>query len=52
MEYRPVGASIAAAVANRDGEQLAAALTDTVRLRALLPGGPVESHVAGPAPRR
>ena len=37
-------ASIAAAVACRDGGRLAAALTDTVRLRALLPGGPVESH--------
>ena len=32
------------AVAGRDREQLAAAFTDTVRLRALLPGGPVESH--------
>jgi hypothetical protein len=37
-------ASIAAAVADRDGRRLAAAFTDTVRLRALLPGGPVESH--------
>ena len=37
-------ASIGAAVAGRDREQLAAAFTDTVRLRALLPGGPVESH--------
>ena len=40
----PPAASIAAAVAGRDGGRLAAALTDTVRLRALLPGGPVESH--------
>ena len=37
-------ASIGTAVAGRDREQLAAAFTDTVRLRALLPGGPVESH--------
>jgi hypothetical protein len=37
-------ASMGAAVASRDREQLAAAFTDTVRLRALLPGGPVESH--------
>jgi hypothetical protein len=40
----PRAASIAAAVAGRAREQLAAAFTDTVRLRALLPGGPVESH--------
>jgi hypothetical protein len=39
-----IGAAIAAAVAHRDCEQLAAAFTDTVRLRALLPGGAVESH--------
>ena len=37
-------AAIAAAVAGRNGAQLAAALTDTVRLRALLPGGPIEEH--------
>ena len=40
----PMAVSIAAAVAGRDRCQLAAAFTDTVRLRALLPGGPVESH--------
>ena len=40
----PRAASIAAAVAGRDGGRLAAALTDTVRLRALLPDGPLESH--------
>ena len=39
-----IAASIAAAVACRDGGRLATALTDTVRLRALLPGGLVESH--------
>jgi hypothetical protein len=44
MQHDPVAASVAGAVAGRDGAQLAAALTNTVRLRALLPGGPVESH--------
>ena len=44
MQHHPRAASIAAAVASRDGGRLADALTDTVRLRALLPGGPVESH--------
>jgi ketosteroid isomerase-like protein len=37
-------ADFAAAVAGRDRQRLAAALTETVRLRALLPGGPVEVH--------
>jgi hypothetical protein len=37
-------ADIAAAVAGRDRQRVAAALTETVRLRALLPGGPVEVH--------
>ena len=36
--------AIASAVAGRDSGQLAAAVTDTVRLRALLPGGPIEEH--------
>ena len=44
MQQHPRATSIAAAVAGRDGGRLGAALTDTVRLRALLPGGPVESH--------
>jgi hypothetical protein len=44
MPHQPTGASIAAAVAHRDRDRLAAAFTDTARLRALLPGGPVESH--------
>jgi hypothetical protein len=44
MQQHPRATSIAVAVAGRDGDQLGAALTDTVRLRALLPGGPVESH--------
>lgn len=44
MQHHPRAASIAATVAGRDGGRLAATLTDTVRLRALLPGGLVESH--------
>ena len=44
MPQLPIGAAIAAAVAQRDRDRLAAAFTDTARLRALLPGGPVESH--------
>jgi hypothetical protein len=40
----PRAAAMAAAVAGRDSVRLAAAVTDTVRLRALLPGGPVEEH--------
>src|ERR687890_699270 len=44
MQPHPVAADVAAAVARRDPQQLATALTETVRLRALLPGGLVESH--------
>ncbi|HEU5385452.1 MAG TPA: cytochrome P450 [Streptosporangiaceae bacterium] len=44
MNTHPLAAAIAAAVAGRDGAQLAAVVTDTVRLRALLPGGPIEDH--------
>ena len=44
MKTHPLAAAIAAAVAGRDSVQLAAAVTDTVRLRALLPGGPIEEH--------
>ena len=44
MQHHPVAAAVAAAVARRDPQRLSAALTETVRLRALLPGGPVESH--------
>jgi hypothetical protein len=40
----PRAAAIAAAVAGRDSIRLAAAVTETVRLRALLPGGPIEEH--------
>ena len=44
MNTHPQAAAIAAAVAGRDSAQLAAAVTGTVRLRALLPGGPIEEH--------
>ena len=44
MQHHPVAAAIAAAVAGRDPQRLAAALTETVRLRALLPGGPIQAH--------
>ena len=44
MNTHPQAAAIAAAVAGRDSARLAAAVTDTVRLRALLPGGPIEEH--------
>jgi hypothetical protein len=44
MNEYPLATAIASAVADRDSVQLAAAVTDTVRLRALLPGGPIEEH--------
>jgi len=44
MNTHPLATAIAAAVADRDSAGLAAAVTDTVRLRALLPGGPIEEH--------
>jgi hypothetical protein len=44
VKENPRATAIAAAVAGRDGARLAATLTDTVRLRALLPGGPTEDH--------
>jgi hypothetical protein len=44
MNEHRLAAALAAAVADRDSIQLAAAVTDTVRLRALLPGGPIEEH--------
>jgi hypothetical protein len=44
MNHHPRATAIAAAVAGRDSARLAAAVTGTVRLRALLPGGPIEEH--------
>lgn len=44
MEFHPVAARVAEDVARRDPQRLSATLTETVRLRALLPGGPIEAH--------
>ena len=44
MQQHPIAADFATAVARREPQHLAAVFTETVRLRALLPGGPVESH--------
>ena len=44
MNENPRATAIGAVVASRDRDRLAATLTDTVRLRALLPGGPIEDH--------
>jgi hypothetical protein len=44
MENHPVAAAVAATVASRDFPRLAAMLTATARLRALLPGGPIQDH--------
>lgn len=44
MNTDPRATSLAALVADRDLEQLGRHLTDEVRLRALLPGGPLEQH--------
>ena len=43
MNTHPLATAMAAAVVGRDSGQLAAAVTDTVRLRALLPGGPIQA---------
>jgi hypothetical protein len=43
VKHHPVAASVAAGVARRDPQRLSADLTETVRLRALLPGGPIEA---------
>ena len=44
MQHTPVAADVAALVTARDPERLARALTETARLRALLPGGPIQAH--------
>jgi len=44
MQHHPVAADIAALVARCDPQRLAPALTETARLRALLPGGPIQAH--------
>jgi len=43
MNEHPLATTIAAAVADRDSTRLSAAVTGTVRLRALLPGGPIQA---------
>ena len=44
MNKHPLATTLAAAVADRNSTRLAAAVTDTVRLRALLPAGPIQVH--------
>jgi hypothetical protein len=44
MTPHPQASAVAAAVADRDAARLAALLTESVRMRALLPGGPIEDH--------
>ena len=44
MQHHPIAAEVAALVAERDPQRLAPALTETARLRALLPGGPIQAH--------
>jgi hypothetical protein len=44
VQQHAVAVRLAADVARRDPQRLAAILTETVRLRALLPGGPVEAR--------
>jgi SnoaL-like domain len=44
MKSHPRAAGLAAAVAERDRDRLGVELTDDVRLRALLPSGPIEVH--------
>ena len=49
MNEHPLATAVAAAVAGRDSVQLAAAVTDTVRLRALLPAARSKSTAAMPS---
>ena len=44
MNTDPRATSLAALVADRDLDRLGTHLTDEIRLRALLPGGPIEQH--------
>jgi hypothetical protein len=44
MRHHPVAAAVATIIAGRDPQRLATALTASARLRALLPGGPIEVH--------
>ena len=40
-EHLPVATALATIIVSRDPQRLGAALTETVRLRAPLPGGPI-----------
>lgn len=44
MNINPLATRFATAVAERDPDRIASTLTDSVRLRALLPGGAIEEH--------
>ena len=44
MQHLDLAAAVAATVARCDPRAAVRGVTETVRLRALLPGGPVESH--------
>lgn len=44
MQTDPTATALAALVAERDLDRLGTRFTDEVRLRALLPGGPIEEH--------
>jgi len=44
MNTHPLATSVATAVADRALDRLGTHLTDEIRLRALLPGGPIEEH--------
>jgi hypothetical protein len=44
MNTHPLASSVATAVADRALDRLGTHLTDEIRLRALLPGGPIEEH--------
>lgn len=44
VDSHPRAETLSAAVAGRDREKLGSQLTDTIRLRALLPGGPIEQN--------
>jgi hypothetical protein len=44
MDRHPRALALAALVADRDREALAAEFSEDIRLRAMLPGGPIEEH--------
>ena len=44
MRPHPLATSLAAAVSDRSPDGIGAHLTDDVRLRSLLPSGPIEEH--------